>query len=91
MWILLTLLVFIIILVFRRQIARKPRLSAGLFGGLLAVILLLKVFRQVPGYASTPKWIIVLGLIIAFIWATKLFRETVNKVWPPDRRNDHDV
>lgn len=91
MWILFIAVGLVFLFIFRRQIARNPRLSAGLFGGLLAVILILKVFRHDPGYASTPKWIIILALIIAFIWASKLFRETVNKVWPPDRRSDNNV
>lgn len=90
-WIISAVAVMVLTFVLRRNLVRNPGKSAAAFGGLLSVLVLWQVFKADKGYSSTPVWIILLALVVVFVWGVRLFSETVDKMWPREKRGDSDV
>jgi hypothetical protein len=82
----LVLSAVIIVLLFHKEITRRPRNSLALLGGCFAAWVIFKVIQADPGYQVIPMrtWIVGIVLALAVVSGTELFRTILDRVWPKD-------
>ncbi len=86
MWLLVVLVA--LALVFRRQIFKRPRLTAGLFLGLLCAVALLKVLESDPAWRSISTGkpgLAALVVLVVVVMAIRILRYIFDDVWPSDK------